>query len=69
MKTVDARGIACPQPLLMLKKALESEKEVVLLVDSKNALKTCGDYARKEGFSFSAADLGDQYEIKVSGRK
>jgi TusA-related sulfurtransferase len=36
MKTVDCRGLACPQPVMETKKALDTSetKEVVVLVDN-----------------------------------
>jgi len=39
-KTVDARGLACPEPVIMTKKALDSHevKEVLAIVDNKAAL-------------------------------
>ena len=66
MKTIDACGISCPEPLLMLKKALGTENEVVLLVDSKNALNNCEDYARKKGYSVSTVTEEDRYKIQIS---
>ena len=65
MKTIDACGISCPGPLLMLKDALKSEKEITLLVDSKNALENCESYARKEGFSVETTSDQDRYSIHV----
>ena len=39
-KTVDARGLACPEPVIMTKKALDSHEvtEVLTIVDNKAAL-------------------------------
>jgi len=39
-KTVDARGLACPEPVIMTKKALDSHevKEVLAIVDNRAAL-------------------------------
>jgi len=65
MKTMDACGISCPEPLLMLKNALKTEKEVILFVDSKNALQTCETYAKKEGFSVNTTKSNDRYEIHI----
>ena len=63
MKTIDACGISCPEPLLMLKDALKGEKEIKLLVDSKNALENCESYARKEGFTVKTTSDQDKYSI------
>ena len=39
-KTIDARGLTCPQPVVLTKKALEEEEisEVLTIVDNSNAL-------------------------------
>ena len=66
MKTLDACGISCPEPLLMLKNALKTEKVVLLLVDSKNALDNCEDYARKNGFSVKTTSEGDKFQVQIS---
>ena len=69
MKTIDACGISCPEPLLMLKNALLAEKEVVLLVDSKNALDNCKGYAERQGFSVNTTADADKYKIHVTAAK
>ncbi len=38
MKQVDARTLACPQPVILTKKALETNKEVVTLVDNETSV-------------------------------
>lgn len=37
-KEIDARGLDCPQPVLLTKKALESENDLVVLVDNDIAV-------------------------------
>ena len=69
MKTIDACGISCPEPLLMLKNALNTEKEVMLLVDSKNAYDNCESYARKKGFSVNTVTDADKYKIHITSAK
>ena len=69
MKTIDACGISCPEPLLMLKNALKAEKEIMLLVDSKNALDNCEGYAREKGFSVNTTTDVDKYKIHIAATK
>lgn len=63
MTTLDARGISCPEPLLMLKKALKTEVEFTLLVDSKNAFDNCEDFAKKQGFTVEKEN--DEYKMRI----
>ena len=65
MKTINACGISCPEPLLMLRNAVMSEKEVEFIVDSKNALENCEAYAKKEGFFVNTTKDKERYKIHV----
>jgi len=56
MKEIDARGLICPQPVILAKKALEeiSDGEVVAIVDNITA---------KENVLRLAANLNYEYEV------
>ncbi len=56
MKEIDARGLVCPQPVILTKKALEeiAEGEVVAIVDNITA---------KENVLRLAANLNCEYEV------
>ena len=69
MKTVDACGISCPEPLLMLKNALKTEKEIMLLLDSKNALDNCEDYAKKQGLFVSTTTENAVFKVHITPAK
>jgi len=66
MTTLDARGISCPEPLLMLKKALQAQADVTLLVDSKNAFENCESYAKKQSFAVDTEKDGDTFSMRVT---
>jgi len=51
--TVDARGLACPQPVLLAKKALQENAEVTVLVDDDIAVENISRLAAKMACSFS----------------
>lgn len=66
MQTIDARGLSCPQPVLMTAegfKANESEKEFVILVDDFAPLENVTRYAKNHGFSVSHEEKEDYTEI------
>ncbi|MCL2620312.1 MAG: sulfurtransferase TusA family protein [Defluviitaleaceae bacterium] len=66
--TLDARGISCPEPLIMLKQALKTEKELTLLLDSKNAFENCQDFAEKQGFAVETEKDGDEYKLHMKAK-
>ena len=54
---VDARGLSCPQPVLITRRAIESLKsddEVVILLDSETAVENCTRIAEKKGCHISS---------------
>jgi len=63
---IDANGLSCPEPVILLKKAITSHNEITLLVDNQTSVATCGRYAESKGYSaeVSRADGGYVLEIK-----
>ena len=65
MTKVDARGYACPQPVLMTKKALAKDNEVDILVDNNTALQNIQRFASNNGAKFSFEKSGEDYIISL----
>lgn len=57
MKEVDARGLSCPQPVLMLTEALKSDtQEIVVLVDDFAPIENCTRYANNHNLKVRRED-------------
>jgi len=56
--TIDARGLACPQPVIMAKKAIEENEQVTVLVDNTMAVENIRRLALKLVCGFSVAERG-----------
>lgn len=54
--TVDARGLACPQPVLLAKKATAENEEVTVLVDNEIAVENIRRLAAKTSCGFSVTE-------------
>jgi selenium metabolism protein YedF len=54
--TVDARGLSCPQPVLLAKKAIEESEEVTVLVDNEIAVENLRRLAVKTASGFSVTE-------------
>ncbi len=70
MINVDACGLSCPEPLMMLKKALDklddkSANEILLLVDNKTALENCTRLAKRKGCTVDVKSRDDIYEMQI----
>lgn len=64
MKEIDARGLACPQPVILTKKALEENKNVMTIVDNETAKSNLLKLAKKMKCEVAVKDESDG--IKVS---
>lgn len=58
-QVVDARGLACPQPVVLTGKALAVADEVTVLVDDPVAVENVSRLARSKGFSVEKATQPD----------
>jgi selenium metabolism protein YedF len=66
MKTVDTVGLRCPQPLIMLKEALQSLEEgarVAVVTDSDTSLKNMVTYLRDNGVEPEVSSEGKKHTI------
>ena len=67
MKTVDARGLSCPQPVLMTKNALASnEKQYEVLVDNSTAKENVTRFATNSGYKVSVDEKGDDFVLTLT---
>ena len=70
MEEIDARGLACPKPVVLTKKALENNNEVLTIVDNKAASENVGKLAKKLNCSVSnLKENDDKYKIKIKKMK
>ena len=65
---VDARGLSCPQPVLMTKKALEDNKsgEIEVLVDNATAKENITRFASNAGYQVSVSEENEDYRLTLS---
>jgi selenium metabolism protein YedF len=73
-KLVDARGLACPQPVLQTRKALRESAELqdgsvlTVIVDNDTAQKNVTRMAEKSGHTVQAEHKDDGIYLHVSGQ-
>ncbi len=64
---VDARGLACPQPVLLTKKALETKDNITVLVDNTTALENVKRFAQNLGCSVETREeAGGVYRLDIT---
>lgn len=54
--TIDARGLACPEPVIMAKKAIEKNEQITVLVDNDMAVENIRRLAVKLACGFSVTE-------------
>lgn len=64
MKEIDARGLACPQPVILAKKAIEEGlQEFAVLVDSDSAKENVSRLAQKMGFEIETREENGHHRL------
>ncbi len=67
MKIIDARGLACPEPLLLLQNAVNSkENNYKVLATCPAARENIVRYATKLGFKSDVKEADGELEITLS---
>lgn len=65
--TIDARGLACPEPVIRVKKALETASEIEAIVDNETALENVRRLASSSGCTERFEKMhGSEYRIFIS---
>jgi selenium metabolism protein YedF len=66
-KIVDARGLACPQPVVLAKQAVETHEQVKVIVDNDTALENVKRLGTKLGCDVKVEKIKDgAYEINLT---
>ena len=62
--TVDARGLSCPQPVVLTMEALKQNAEAYeILVDNQTALNNVSRFVKNAGKTASVTEKDDEYII------
>ncbi len=57
---IDARGLVCPQPVIMTKRVTNThQKEISVLVDNRAAVENVTRFARHMGYDVKVVDIGN----------
>ncbi len=65
---IDARGYACPMPVLMVQKELKKNAPAALevLVDNQCAVENVTRFGKSQGYQVTAAAEGEDFRLKLS---
>jgi tRNA 2-thiouridine synthesizing protein A len=67
MKSVDARGLSCPQPVILARKAIDAGQfPIEVLVESVTSRENVRRMAEKAGCTVAVAEIGDEFKLTLS---
>ena len=67
MKTLDARGLSCPEPVIMIRKAMTSKENVYeMLVDNQTSKENVTRYAEHQGYKVTVTETGEEYLLVMN---
>ena len=66
MTTLDARGLSCPEPVIMIQKAMKT-KEVayVMMVDNHASKENVTRFAEKSGYKVTITESNGEYTLEM----
>ena len=63
---LDARGLSCPEPVVMIRKAMASKApEYTMMVDNVTAKENVTRYAEHQGYTVAVTEQGGEYTLTM----
>ena len=63
---IDARGLSCPEPLVLVRKAMETKADIYeVLVDAKVAMENISKFAAFRSHDVEVEESGEDYKIII----
>ena len=66
MTTLDARGLSCPEPVIMIQKAMKTtEASYVMMVDNHASKENVTRFAEKNGYTVTIKENAGEYTLEM----
>ena len=67
MEKLDARGLSCPEPVIMIRKAMQSKEAAYeMVVDNSVSKENVTRYAQHEGYAVSVTENSGEYTLTMT---
>lgn len=64
---IDARGRSCPEPVIMIKKAMTTKENCYeMLVDNRVSVENVTRFAKHEGYAITVEEQGEDYLLRMT---
>ena len=65
MKQIDARGMSCPQPVLMAKKAIDGGcGKIEVIIDNNTAKNNVERFLKNSGYKINSIEKDGEYVVE-----
>lgn len=66
MNPLDARGLSCPEPVIMIQKAMKTkESRYVMIVDNHASKENVTRFAEKAGYQVTVRESNGEYTLEM----
>lgn len=66
MKQLDARGLSCPEPVIMIRKAMMSRDTAYeMIVDNPVSKENVTRYAEHQGYAVTVEESGGEFILRM----
>lgn len=66
MNTLDARGLSCPEPVIMIRKAMMSKENAYeMIVDNPASRENVTRYAEHQGYTVTVSENNGEYTLTM----
>lgn len=67
MKTIDARGLSCPEPVILTRQAMMSgEAAYEVIVDNNTSKENVTRYAQHQGYKVAVTEKDGEFTLSLS---
>ena len=66
MATIDARGLSCPEPVILISQAMKSrENAYEIIVDNRVSRENVTRYAEHRGYTVSVSEADGEFTLSI----
>lgn len=67
MNKVDARGLSCPEPVILIRKAMMSKEDAYeMIVDNVASKENVTRFAQHQGYQVAVTEDNGEYTLKIT---
>ncbi len=65
MEILDARGLACPEPVIMVQQAAKKSNDFEIVVDNNIAVQNITRFCNNKGFSIDKKEENGDFKLHI----